>query len=50
MMDRSREEALLLDRWAASDSARSMEDNDWDDAADQFDMASVANPRNRYDA
>ena len=49
-MDRSREEALLLDRWAASDSARIMDDNDWDDSMDQRDMASVTPPRHSYDS
>jgi hypothetical protein len=49
-MDRSREEALLLDRWAASDSARTMDDNDWDDSTDQRDMASVAPARHGYDS
>jgi len=49
-MDRSREEALLLAGWAASDSARIMDDTDWDDSQDQSDMASVAQPRHAYDA
>jgi len=49
VMDRSREEALLLDRWAASDSARIMDDPDWDDATDQRDMASLARPHS-YDS
>jgi hypothetical protein len=49
-LDRSREEALLLDRWAASDSARIMEDDDWDDSTDQRDMASVTPPRHSYDS
>ena len=50
MMDRSREEALLLDRWAASDSARIMDDNDWDESMDQRDMASVTPARHAYDS
>ena len=49
-LDRSREEALLLGRWAASDSARIMDDNDWDDSIDQRDMASVTPPRHGYDS
>ena len=49
-MDRSREEALLLDRWASSDSARIMEDTDWDESMDQRDMASVTPPRGGYDS
>jgi hypothetical protein len=50
VMDRSREEALLLDRWAASDSARIMEDTDWDESMDQRDMASVTPARHGYDS
>ena len=50
VMDRSREEALLLDRWAASDSARIMDDTDWDESMDQLDMASIAPPRHGYDS
>lgn len=39
---RSREEGLLLERWAASDSARTMEDEDCDESLDRFDSVSVA--------
>ena len=51
MNDRGREEVLLLERWAASDSARTMDDSGWDDPADQFDLDSVAaRPRHAFDA
>ena len=48
-LDRSREEAVLLEGWAASDSARILDDLDWDESQDQSDLASVA-PRHAYDA
>lgn len=38
LIDRSREEDLLLERWAASDSARSMDDSNWDESVDSFDL------------
>lgn len=51
MIDRGREEELLLERWAASDSARSVEESDWDDSLDGFDTASVAaRPGYAFDA
>ena len=49
-MDRSSEEALMLKGWAASDSARILDDLDWDESQDQSDMGSLAQPRHRYDA
>ncbi len=48
LMDRGREEALLLERWATSDSARTMDDADWDESLDRFDIASVATGPDRF--
>lgn len=51
LIDRDREESLLLERWAASDSARTMDDQDWDESLDRFDIASASEgPGHRYDA
>jgi hypothetical protein len=41
LIDRSREEGLLLESWAASDSVNSM-DSEWDEATDTFDLASFS--------
>jgi hypothetical protein len=50
-MDRSREEGLLLERWAASDSARAMDDPDSDESLDQFDSATLSAASSRsFDA
>ncbi len=40
--DRGLEERLLLERWAAADSARTMEYDEVDESLDRFDTASVA--------
>ena len=48
LIDRRSEEKLLLERWAASDSARTMDDADWDDSLDRFDIASVAAGPDRF--
>ena len=50
LIDQGREEELLLGRWAASDSARSMDDSDWDESLDRFDIASVTEPRHGFDS
>ena len=51
LMNKGREEERLLERWAASDSARSMEDDDCDNSIDQFDRASFAAcPGHSFDA
>jgi hypothetical protein len=41
LVDRSREEDLLIKSWAASDSVRSME-TEWDESTDTFDLASFS--------
>jgi hypothetical protein len=48
LIDRGQEEKMLLERWAASDSARSMDDSDWDDSLDRFEIASVAAGADRF--
>ena len=48
MMQKGREEELLLERWAASDSARTMEESGWDESQDRFEIESVSGAR--YDA
>jgi hypothetical protein len=48
MIDRASEESKLLERWAASDSARAFEDTDWDDSADLQDLNLVERPRDGY--
>ena len=51
LVDRDLEESLMLKGWATSDSARTMDDQDWDDSLDRFDIASVSEgPGHRYDA
>jgi hypothetical protein len=49
-IQQGREESLLLERWATSDSARLMEDADWDESQDRFEIASVSGPRTRFDS
>ena len=41
MADRGLEERHLLQRWAASDSERSLDELDADDSADRFDLEVV---------
>lgn len=48
LIDRGQEEKMLLERWAASDSARSLDDSDWDESLDRFDIASVAARPDRF--
>ena len=48
LIDRGSEEKRLLERWAASDSARAMDDADWDDSLDRFEIASVAASPDRF--
>ena len=48
LIDRGHEEEMLLERWAASDAVRSMDDSDWDESLDRFDIASVAASQDRF--
>ena len=48
LIDRDSEEKILLERWAASDSARAMDDADWDETLDRFEIASVAASPERF--
>lgn len=48
LIERGSEEKMLLERWAASDSARSLDDSDWDESLDRFDIASVAARPDRF--
>ena len=53
MIDRSREEELLLQNWAASDRQRIIDDLDSDDASDQqlcMELASVRAGSGYFDA
>jgi len=50
MVQQGTEEELLLGRWAASDSARTMDDADWDESQDRLEIDSVLAPGPRYDA
>lgn len=48
LIDRGQEEKMLLERWAAADAVRSMEDADWDESLDRFEIASVAAGQDRF--
>src|SRR3954467_10070420 len=45
MIQYGREEELLLERWAASDSARTMDEAGWDESQDRFEIESVSGAR-----
>ena len=50
-VDRGREESLLLERWAAADSLRNLDEDECDETLDQFDTASfAAHPHVTFDA
>ena len=53
LLDRGLEESLLLERWAASDRLRSLDEDEdeCDETLDQFDTASfAAHPHVNFDA
>ena len=50
LIERGREEDFLLERWATSDSARTMDDAEWDESQDRFEIASVSDSSHGYDA